>query len=205
MIKWILGEDLNLIALDSNQKLLDVVKKNHSNVETVRGNAYSMPFESNSFDLICLSNSLHHFKEPEKVVSEMKRLLRNNGSILIQEMVCDEDQTNAQKSHIDIHHFCAEIDTLSGDYHHKTWSRSRLKEFIQSQIGKVIQSEYSYPMKDTHEIKMIERYIKAIDLYLNKITNASNLEEISQKADKLKAKLKKDGFAPAVEMLFLNA
>ena len=40
----------------------------------IQGSALALPFKTNSFDLIFCSNLLHHVKDPETVVREMKRV-----------------------------------------------------------------------------------------------------------------------------------
>lgn len=40
----------------------------------IQGSALQLPFKTNSFDLVFCSNLLHHVKNPEIVVSEMKRV-----------------------------------------------------------------------------------------------------------------------------------
>jgi SAM-dependent methyltransferase len=40
----------------------------------IQGSALALPFKTNSFDLVFCSNLLHHVKDPETVVREMKRI-----------------------------------------------------------------------------------------------------------------------------------
>ena len=42
-----------------------------------------LPFDSNHYDFIILSNVLEHISEPEKLIKECYRILKNGGSLLI--------------------------------------------------------------------------------------------------------------------------
>jgi ubiquinone/menaquinone biosynthesis C-methylase UbiE len=46
------------------------------------GDAYDLPFETASFDLVLLTNLLHVVKEPDTVLSEAKRLLKPDGILM---------------------------------------------------------------------------------------------------------------------------
>ncbi len=57
-------------ALDFSEYML---KKNSSRLK-VCGSANTLPFRDNSFDITFCSNLLHHLDNPQKAVSEMKRV-----------------------------------------------------------------------------------------------------------------------------------
>jgi len=42
--------------------------------QLIQGSALALPFKANSFDLVFCSNLLHHIKDPEMVIREMKRV-----------------------------------------------------------------------------------------------------------------------------------
>ncbi|MDP8221545.1 MAG: class I SAM-dependent methyltransferase, partial [Candidatus Stygibacter frigidus] len=149
MIRYLAGDSSIITGVDDSERMLKMAADNDAETEFVKGDAYSLGFSDESFDLVCMSNSLHHFEFPEKVMSELKRILKPEGLILIQEMVSDEDQTKAQLSHIKLHHYCASIDIIKGVYHDITWEDSKLISFIKKESCKIVMdAEYSYPMKD---------------------------------------------------------
>ena len=53
------------------------------NSPAIKGNACDIPFESGTFDVILAIDCLEHIKNDEKAVSEMKRVLKNDGIIII--------------------------------------------------------------------------------------------------------------------------
>ena len=45
-----------------------------------------MPFADESFDAVSCHMSIHHHPHPEKYLSEMYRILENNGIVVINEL-----------------------------------------------------------------------------------------------------------------------
>ena len=82
---------------------------NDERISFVKMNALNMDFEDNSFDVVSLSNSLHHLLDIEDTLKEMERVLAPGGVIIICEMI-NNNLNKKQKSHLQLHHFAAEID-----------------------------------------------------------------------------------------------
>ena len=47
------------------------------------GDAESLPWDSASFDLVLCTNSFHHYPDPGKALAEIKRVLKNNGHLVL--------------------------------------------------------------------------------------------------------------------------
>ena len=45
-----------------------------------------LPFPDSSFDLVMCNSVLHHLAEPEKLLSEMSRLVNSGGAILLRDL-----------------------------------------------------------------------------------------------------------------------
>ena len=60
----------------------------------------------------------------------MKRLLRPGGYLLIAEMYCD-GQTETQRTHVELHHWWAAIDSINGIIHRQTYPRQSLLEMVE--------------------------------------------------------------------------
>lgn len=86
-------------------------------------------FPNQSFDLVCLSNSLHHVPDVPALLKEMKRLVKADGKILISEMPAD-GQAGASLTHALIHQLDSMVDTAQGIYHHPTYTRQEISDFI---------------------------------------------------------------------------
>jgi len=53
------------------------------NVYFVKGSAEEMPFEDESFDLIISTCLLAHVRDPERVLAEIRRVVKNSGQVVI--------------------------------------------------------------------------------------------------------------------------
>ncbi len=69
-------------VLDESEKMLSKVKQT-KNVIVIRGNALNTPFESNSIDIVILSDVFHHIKEQKELIVEISRILKVNGKVVI--------------------------------------------------------------------------------------------------------------------------
>lgn len=118
-----------IIGVDANERYkvpFEDAFKDRTNVRFQVMDARQMDFPDASFDLACISNSLHHI-DPEAVLRQMKRILRPNGIMLIAEMVRD-GQTETQMTHVHLHHWWGAVDTVSGVEHRETYERGELVE-----------------------------------------------------------------------------
>ncbi|MEF8874873.1 MAG: methyltransferase domain-containing protein [Candidatus Thermoplasmatota archaeon] len=73
---------------DINPYLLDTSREMMSESTTdnlVSGKACKTPFEDSSFDYVLCTDALHHFKNKEKSLEEMMRVLKSGGQIIILE------------------------------------------------------------------------------------------------------------------------
>jgi 2-polyprenyl-3-methyl-5-hydroxy-6-metoxy-1,4-benzoquinol methylase len=71
------------VCIDYSKEAVRVAKNNYevskSIGEFIIGNAYSLPFKDNSFDVIMSTGLLEHFENPIPIVSEMVRVLKRGG------------------------------------------------------------------------------------------------------------------------------
>lgn len=77
----------NLTGLDHDQTAIKKAKecfKNHPEVKFVLNSAEDMPFEDNYFDhVICMGTPANFGDKKHKIFSEMKRVVKKEGSIII--------------------------------------------------------------------------------------------------------------------------
>ncbi len=165
--------------------------------------AYKMDFRDETFDTVCLSNSIHHFNDVDKVFSEMKRILKPGGNFVIQEMVCDDSQTEQQKSHIMLHHWFAKIDMMNNRYHDHTCTKEQLWEQIDAiGLSEYEKFEYTPEMKEPMSEEGINRYIHLTDQVISNFRNSDNYCALNKEKEIIQEHIRKNGFAPA-DMIFL--
>lgn len=71
-------------GLDISEKMIGEAKKRLGNDVTLQvGNAEYLPYRDEEFEVIICNASFHHYKEPQKAVDEMKRVLKKGGMIIL--------------------------------------------------------------------------------------------------------------------------
>lgn len=78
-----------VIAVDSSNAMLKAAKdrlKDAKNIDLRQGDLKALPIDDNKLDAAILMLVLHHLPEPEQVISEMHRVTRVGGSILLVDM-----------------------------------------------------------------------------------------------------------------------
>lgn len=82
LAQYICNSCKTVYVLDESEKMLSKVKQT-KNVIVIRGNALNAPFESNSIDIVILSDVFHHIKEQKELIVEISRILKVNGKVVI--------------------------------------------------------------------------------------------------------------------------
>jgi len=201
------GRDKEYIGIELIDAAVDAANENFKDepVKVLKMDASDMSFEDNSFDLVCLSNTLHHLSNREDVISEMKRVVKPDGYILIQEMICD-NQTEKQMTHVTLHHFSAKIDRFFGRHHEETFTRTQLDNLYEElELLPFAKTEYLmheiYPIEDEESVvkNIVSSMRKGIDRVEDLEFHQTLLEEFEGFADDLI----KTGFESATETLYL--
>ncbi len=74
--------DYSQIALNQAKDLAK--KRNITNLTTVKGDAYNMPFEDNSFDTVIMIRVMHHIENPQKLIKELYRVTKPGGFLILE-------------------------------------------------------------------------------------------------------------------------
>ena len=72
-----------VVGVDISRRMFKIAQKKLPNVKFIKANAYSLPFEDNTFDLVLSVTMLEFIHEPEKVLSEVYRVLKPGGEAVI--------------------------------------------------------------------------------------------------------------------------
>lgn len=81
-----------VVALDANPEYVAALRERApANVVAVEGDAAALPFEAFSFDLVGCLRVLHHAARPELVVSELARVVRPGGRVLVVDQLGNVD------------------------------------------------------------------------------------------------------------------
>lgn len=125
-----------LVGIDTIKGAVETANKQFSDkrirFELMDGN--EMTFMDGYFDVICLSNSLHHLDNIEKLFVEMSRVLKPGGVVIVSEMISN-DLTKKQLSHLKIHHFAAKTDRLRGETHNETYTDKEIIHILETRTS----------------------------------------------------------------------
>ena len=68
-------------GIDPSKKMLEIAKKR--GIKTFVGKGENLPFTDNEFDYVLIVITICFVKNPEIVISEARRVLKNNGKLII--------------------------------------------------------------------------------------------------------------------------
>jgi ubiquinone/menaquinone biosynthesis C-methylase UbiE len=68
-------------GIDPSKKMLEIAKKR--GIKTFVGEGENLPFDDNEFDYVLIVITICFVKNPEIVISEARRVLKNNGKLII--------------------------------------------------------------------------------------------------------------------------
>ena len=120
-IKEITCLDLTEAMLEQGKKL--AVQDNIQNITFIAGNAESLPFENEAFDLVITRLSLHHFIKPEVPFNEMHRVLKKGGKLVIWDMVATTEELREINDR---------IETMRDSSHTRILSRTEFEKLFEN-------------------------------------------------------------------------
>jgi len=195
-----------ITANDIEQRSGDFIKEHFKdiNIEFVKADASDLPFEDNSFDSVCISNSLHHLPNMEKILTEMKRVLKDGGNFIINEMYCN-DQNEAQISHVLLHHWFAKIDKISGRYHDETFTNKQIEDIVRVlELSNYEIIDYCWPIPDPKDAKLIEERTKLIEIGLKQLEGKDEFEAMKVEGERIREHIEANGFASASSLFIIG-
>ena len=163
------------------------------------------PFADERFDLVAISNALHHLDDPVVVLDELRRMVRPGGFLVVQELVSDE-LAPAEQNGRDVHHFKARIDRLRGRSHEPTLTRSAVRELVRSSGGVVEEECEIYdPAADTSHTgvdgERVDEAIAFLAEYLPFAEGTPDYDDLAHEARRLASRLPAHGIATPPRLL----
>jgi ubiquinone/menaquinone biosynthesis C-methylase UbiE len=73
----------SVTALDVSEKMLAKLKSKSNKIESVIGDAESLPFPDNSFDIVVAAFLIVHLKDPRRFFDEAYRVLKEDGVLAV--------------------------------------------------------------------------------------------------------------------------
>lgn len=75
-----------IAAVDISPAMLKIAQEKliaYSHIKLVNTSVTTLPFDSQSFDLVICANAFHYFDNPQLALAEMKRVLTPSGKVII--------------------------------------------------------------------------------------------------------------------------
>lgn len=196
----------SITAVDISDKHQQFIEDNFTDnqVEFRKENAYNLSFDNNSFDTVTLSNSIHHFKYPQKIAEEIFRVLKKDGKVIINEMYRD-NLTKAQQSHKLLHHLAAEKDRILGRFHAYTYIKSKLIEFLNSlNFTQIKLIDYTYPVDDIFNKDTIEHINQVCEKLIKQAETNRDLKHLTSEYKKVRRYINSNGYAHASSIFYIG-
>jgi SAM-dependent methyltransferase len=97
----------------------------------IQMDAGRLGFADESFDMVSISASLHHLADASPVLSEIGRMLRPGGHLVVAEMHRDAT-TEAQRTSVRLHNWAAAVDSALGLPHYPTLTRQQILDLVEA-------------------------------------------------------------------------
>lgn len=192
-----------IIGVDNNEHAaanFSEAFKNNPRVHFQQMDAHHLDFPSSSFDLVSISNSLHHLN-PEAALTEMKRVLRPGGHLLVSEMYRD-NQTETQMTHVLLHHWWAAVDMVNGVVHHETYTRQELLDLV-TRIGLTeVTTYYLCDLSENpHDPAIMEELAPVFERYTQR---ADGHPDLQARGAELRQRVEQIGFHSATTLVVIG-
>ena len=116
----------NLIATDTSVGMLRQARKKvakYANTNIEKASILELPYKENTFDVVVAANVIHLLNEPEKAISELKRVCKPSGKIILPVYINKEKKNSV---------VAAKLLSVLGVKFARQFSLDSYKEFIAS-------------------------------------------------------------------------
>lgn len=201
-----ISENLNefdeIVGIDISDKGFEKARTEfivNKNIRFEVMDAYNTDFPDKYFDLVCISNSLHHMEDIPALLKEMRRIKSDDGLILISE-IPDDGQTGSSLTHALIHNLDCIIDTYSGIYHHRTYKHKEIDEFI-LEAGLKIMDHFDDIEVNQLKNKSIESRVNKAVVKVKEFKNTESYDDLYKLAMEIQENYDNHGVNTAVQYI----
>ena len=162
-----------------------------------------MDFPDHHFDVVSISFALHHLDDVTTTLSEMKRVVKPEGWLIINEVTSDV-QNQAQENHKQLHHLKSFADRLNGTTHRETYSINEVLEIVKNNQITIEHSFLNLKMgQPGFDPDFLKDKVDQMEDYLHKLKGHAQFEATKQQFAGYANKLKEHGFqiAPSIVVI----
>jgi SAM-dependent methyltransferase len=184
-----------LIGIDTDERALRDARDYLGQEDTwfIQMDAEQLGFRNEGLDTVSIGASLHHLSNISQVLTEIERVLKPGGHLILSEMHRD-GATAPQRTVVALHHWVADIDTALGLVHNRTLSRQELVDHV-VRLGllKVTCYDWCDTDENPHDEAVIARVEELIDTQLQRARETSSREALEHRGEQLLHKLHEVG------------
>ena len=133
--KQVASETKQMIATDFSDKMLAVARRGviPSNLIFEKADAGDLLYEDDSFDVVIIASALHVIPYPERVLSEIKRVLRPDGVLIAPNFIHDNKKKASE--------LCSKVISAAGVSFEARWNAKGYMGFLEENGFSVIHSK----------------------------------------------------------------
>ena len=206
LILPVFPESVHITGIDPSGEALAEARREitSANVEFMRMEGEKLNFDDQTFDVVCLSNAMHHLANPEKTLAEMKRVVKAGGWLVIAELVSD-GLNEAQENQKMLHHFKSYVERKSGITHRETWTEAGVLEIIQSGgIQPVLRFPFNRMAGPETDPEKLEVRVQAFAGHLAELEGWPEYAEKAADFEQFKKRLQQNGFQMARQIVVVG-
>jgi ubiquinone/menaquinone biosynthesis C-methylase UbiE len=116
-----------VVATDLTRAMLEHARTrmaNQSNAMFALADSECLPFDANSFDVVSCRVAFHHFPHPQVALSEMARVCKPGGRVVIADIVSSENEAKSE--------YHNQMERLCDASHVKAYRQSELREMMEA-------------------------------------------------------------------------
>jgi len=197
-----------IVGIDLLERAINAAEENFKDNDRIKFKVMDinkMEYDENYFDIVILSNTLHHLSDIKKTMEQMEKYVKKGGIILINEMVSN-DLNKAQLSHKYVHHLAAEVDRTFGELHNDTFTNIEILETLKENSSFQIKDAWDFQGSAHNEPsdELIEFFQNTLDRLVAKAKDEDK-KYFEKKTVKIIKHIKTHGFESATPLVVVLA
>jgi ubiquinone/menaquinone biosynthesis C-methylase UbiE len=192
-----------ITGIDPNTESLEIASRHYPKIEFQKMGAEKLHFRDNTFDIISISMALHHLPKIGKSLKEIKRVVKPDGYLIINEPISD-NLNPAQEVHKMYHHFRSRIDRILGTFHRKTFTSKAILQMLKTAELPV---QFYFEQRRNTNLAVfdgeLDLRIENMKQMLEKIKGRPEYKILQPQIEEFRIKALKKGFQPATNLVIV--